>query len=143
MNSSRFPKGKFNAVIGKLYYQTSNKTVCLNVFLRYKETHVDLDAANDAHSGLVIFNRFSKMAKAMPSIPKPSYYSFDSINGRLFDSAGIAWSPSNPEYDPGPRLLLSHLDHLSRPLLRMEALTRHRLRHLSKSIDHPQSQKLL
>src|SRR5882762_2347907 len=102
MNSSRFPKGKFNAVIGKLYYQTSNKTVCLNVFLRYKETHVDLDAANDAHSGLVIFNRFSKMAKAMPSIPKPSYYSFDSINGRLFDSAGIAWSPSNPEYDPGP-----------------------------------------
>src|SRR5882762_2347908 len=41
-----------------------------------------------------------------------------------------------------PRLLLSHLDHLSRPLLRMDALTRHRLRHLSKSIDHPQSQRI-
>ena len=42
------------------------------------------------------------MARTMPSRPKPTYYSFDAVDGRLLNSSGIAWSPSNPEYDPGP-----------------------------------------
>jgi hypothetical protein len=42
------------------------------------------------------------MAHAMASVPNPTYYSFNAINGHFFDSSGIAWSPSNPEYDPGP-----------------------------------------
>ena len=61
-----------------------------------------IDAANDAHSGFIIYSRFTAMAQIMPSAPKSVYYSFDAINGRLLDSSGVPWSPSNPEYDPGP-----------------------------------------
>jgi hypothetical protein len=63
---------------------------------------MNIDAANDAHSGFVIYSRLTAMAQIMPSVPKCTYYSFDAINGRLLDSSGLAWSPSNPEYDPGP-----------------------------------------
>ncbi|KIM85515.1 hypothetical protein PILCRDRAFT_367306 [Piloderma croceum F 1598] len=61
-------------------------------------------AANDAHSGFVIFNRFAAMAHVMDSVPNPTYYSFNAINGCLLDSSGVPWNPSNPEYDPGPPL---------------------------------------
>jgi hypothetical protein len=101
-NNSRCPKEKFNVVIGKLSYQHFNNTVCLTIISDGSETHDNVDAANDAHSGFVIFNRFAAMAQAMDSVPNPNYYSFNTINGHFLDSSGIAWSPSNPEYDPGP-----------------------------------------
>jgi hypothetical protein len=102
MKISRFPKEKSSAVIGKLDYQKSNRTVCLGIFSNGMESHDNVDAANDAHSGFIIFNRFARMAQTMPSVPRPSYYSFDAVDGHLYDSLGIAWSPCNPDYDPGP-----------------------------------------
>jgi hypothetical protein len=64
-------------------------------------------AANDAHSGFVIYCRFAKMAREMRLPPKPVYYSFDTINGLLYEPsstpwAPVTWAPVNPRYDPGP-----------------------------------------
>jgi len=39
----------------------------------------------------------------MNPTPKEIYYSFDCINGRLYEpSSNFTWSPHNPDYDPGP-----------------------------------------
>lgn len=60
-------------------------------------------AANDAHSGLIVFTRFADMAKVMESEPKRLYYTFDAIEGLLLQpSSTDKWVAANPEYDPGP-----------------------------------------
>ncbi|KAF7982105.1 hypothetical protein HWV62_30437 [Athelia sp. TMB] len=62
-------------------------------------------AANDAHSGLIVFERLSAMAQAMSPAPKRAYFSFDAINGTLLhtsSAARVPWMAANPEYDPGP-----------------------------------------
>ncbi|KAF8898405.1 ribonuclease H-like domain-containing protein [Infundibulicybe gibba] len=59
-------------------------------------------AANDAHSGLMLHAILSGLAESMKVPPKPVYYSFHAICGNLYDSSGVQWTPSNPDYDPGP-----------------------------------------
>jgi len=57
-------------------------------------------AANDAHSALIVYSKFVKMARNMAVAPNPVYYSFDAINGLLCKSSGAPWSPVNPNYNP-------------------------------------------
>ncbi|KAH9845979.1 hypothetical protein C2E23DRAFT_891314 [Lenzites betulinus] len=46
----------------------------------------------------------------MSPIPQPLWYSFDTINGMLYQpSSGVVWHPYNPYYDPGPLPLPAHL----------------------------------
>ena len=62
-----------------------------------------LDAANDCHAGLVLYNRLAEMAAAMSPVPHRVWYSFDTISGMLYQpSSGVVWHPFNPYYDPGP-----------------------------------------
>ena len=42
------------------------------------------------------------MAQSMATIPKPVYYKFDAVRGRLCEPSGMHWAPFNPNYDPGP-----------------------------------------
>ncbi|TFK57491.1 ribonuclease H-like protein [Heliocybe sulcata] len=61
-------------------------------------------AANDAHSGWLIYTRLIAMADAIEPKPLEVYYTFDVSQGRLYDpgSKSLPWSPMNPNYDPGP-----------------------------------------
>ncbi|RDB28430.1 Werner Syndrome-like exonuclease [Hypsizygus marmoreus] len=59
-------------------------------------------AGNDAHAGFVIYERLAAMALSMEKIPKPAYYSFDAVRGRLCEPSGMHWMSYNPDYDPGP-----------------------------------------
>lgn len=109
MKSSRFLREKFNEVTGKLHCPQCNKTVSLRHMLERLDNLIigKTDAANDAHSGFVIYCRFAKMAREMRLPPKPVYYSFDTINGLLYEPsstpwAPVTWAPVNPRYDPGP-----------------------------------------
>lgn len=42
------------------------------------------------------------MAQSMATIPKPVYYKFDAVRGRLCEPSGMYWAAFNPDYDPGP-----------------------------------------
>jgi len=105
-------KGRYNDPIGlarlTAYYEDRN-------LLKGKITRSNWEAnplselqqeyaANDAHAGYVLYVRLLAMLHAMPKgkVPKPSYYSFDAIRGRLCEPSGIMWNPYNPAYDPGP-----------------------------------------
>jgi len=59
-------------------------------------------AANDAHSGFIIYCKFAEMAQAMAVAPKSIYYSFNAVDGLLCEPSGTPWAPVNPDYDPGP-----------------------------------------
>lgn len=59
-------------------------------------------ASNDAHAGYVIYNTLLMKAQLMTTIPKPVYYTFDAVRGRLCEPSGMYWCAFNPEYDPGP-----------------------------------------
>jgi hypothetical protein len=60
------------------------------------------DAANDAHSGLLIYTRLAALLSTLPTTPLPTYYTFDLVSGYLATPTGAQWFPSNPDYDPGP-----------------------------------------
>lgn len=60
------------------------------------------DASNDAHAGYVIYNTLLMKGQLMTTIPKPVYYTFDAVRGRLCEPSGMYWCAFNPEYDPGP-----------------------------------------
>jgi len=59
-------------------------------------------ASNDAHAGYVLYQRLIYMANAMEKVPKPVYYTFDAVRGRLCEPTGMHWNSYNPDYDPGP-----------------------------------------
>ncbi|KAF9459441.1 ribonuclease H-like domain-containing protein, partial [Collybia nuda] len=59
-------------------------------------------AGNDAHSGYIIYEKLIAMSNLMPIPPKPVYYTFDAVRGRLCEPSGIHWFAFNPDYDPGP-----------------------------------------
>ncbi|OJT14022.1 Werner Syndrome-like exonuclease [Trametes pubescens] len=60
-------------------------------------------AANDSHAGLTLYTRLSAMATTMDPVPQTVWYTFDTINGFLYQpSSGTVWHPFNPYYDPGP-----------------------------------------
>ncbi|EPQ60975.1 ribonuclease H-like protein, partial [Gloeophyllum trabeum ATCC 11539] len=59
-------------------------------------------AANDAHSGFIIYTKLIAMAELVQPKPLPLYYTFDVSEGLLVDTSGQPWSPMNPNYDPGP-----------------------------------------
>ena len=62
-----------------------------------------LDAANDCHAGLVLYNRLIDMTTALSHTPEKFWYTFDTIMGLQYQpSSGILWHPYNPYYDPGP-----------------------------------------
>ena len=59
---------------------------------------VILDAANDAHCGLMVFHSLLAIADKMESdlLPDPSYYSFDVIGQRTVNVNGDTWLPCSP-----------------------------------------------
>ncbi|GLB36431.1 putative 3'-5' exonuclease [Lyophyllum shimeji] len=59
-------------------------------------------ASNDAHAGFVLYSRLMSMVNAMEKAPKPVYYTFDAVRGRLCEPTGMHWNCYNPDYDPGP-----------------------------------------
>ncbi|KZT19395.1 ribonuclease H-like protein [Neolentinus lepideus HHB14362 ss-1] len=61
-------------------------------------------AANDAHSGWLMYTRLIALADTVEPKPLQVYYTFDVSQGRLYDpgSTSLPWSPTNPNYDPGP-----------------------------------------
>ncbi|KAI6136857.1 ribonuclease H-like domain-containing protein [Pisolithus sp. B1] len=60
-------------------------------------------AANDAHSAYTIYVRLQEMAQTMIPSPHPDWYSFSCVGGDLYDRLSrFAWTPTNPNYDPGP-----------------------------------------
>ncbi|KAI0823109.1 ribonuclease H-like domain-containing protein, partial [Trametes gibbosa] len=60
-------------------------------------------AANDAYAGLTLYTRLAAMATTMSSAPQAVWYTFDTVNGILYEpSSGVLWRPHNPFYDPGP-----------------------------------------
>ncbi|KAI0639038.1 ribonuclease H-like domain-containing protein [Trametes polyzona] len=60
-------------------------------------------AANDCHAGLTLYTRLAAMAATMSPVPQTVWYTFDTINGFLYQpSSGTVWHPFNPYYDPGP-----------------------------------------
>jgi hypothetical protein len=61
-----------------------------------------LDAANDSHSGLAIYDVLIQKALNLTPRAEPEWFSFDAINGVLRDRQGYQWFPFNPHYDPGP-----------------------------------------
>jgi hypothetical protein len=97
-------KEKLLEAIGNLCLALRNKNVCLiiyNVFLGPHSRYIT-DACNDAHAGYVIYNKLMLMAQSMTTIPKPVYYKFDAVRGRLCEPSGMFWPAFNPDYDPGP-----------------------------------------
>ncbi|KIK26590.1 hypothetical protein PISMIDRAFT_8928 [Pisolithus microcarpus 441] len=60
-------------------------------------------AANDAHAAYTIYIRLQEMAQTMIPSPHLDWYSFSCVGGDMFDRLGhSAWTPTNPNYDPGP-----------------------------------------
>lgn len=92
------------AATGRVDCPTCNKIVsdvdCSSVL---SDSYVHLaDAANDAHAGLIIYERLMAMRESMVVVPKAVYYTFDAVRGRLCEPSGAQWSAYNPNYDPGP-----------------------------------------
>lgn len=55
-----------------------------------------LDAANDAHSALMIYAKLLAEATRMPEPPPPSLYTFDVIRKVAQHPTGEVWGPRNP-----------------------------------------------
>jgi hypothetical protein len=76
--------------------------MCLNA-----DSSLSLDAANDCHSGLTIYNVLSPLVETINPKPLPAYYSFDVFQGYPYQPTAslqpaMLWQPHNPFYDPGP-----------------------------------------
>ncbi|KAH9836533.1 uncharacterized protein C8Q71DRAFT_46832 [Rhodofomes roseus] len=59
-------------------------------------------AANDSHSGYILYCRLAAMAAAMFPPPLIPWYTFDFIGRALNPESGMEWVMANPNYDPGP-----------------------------------------
>lgn len=57
-----------------------------------------IDAANDAHCGLMVFHSLLAIANGMESdlLPDPTYYSFDVIGQKVLNANGDTWLPCSP-----------------------------------------------
>lgn len=60
-----------------------------------------LDAANDSHSALAIYQVLIQQALNLTPQLEPECFTFDAIDGILRDDQGRPWFPFNPHYDPG------------------------------------------
>ncbi|TFY70078.1 hypothetical protein EVJ58_g59 [Rhodofomes roseus] len=95
---SSFPE-KLSEVLGSPQYVKAGVAI--------KETPADQcilqqDAANDSHSGYILYCRLAAMAAAMFPPPLIPWYTFDFIGRALNPESGMEWVMANPNYDPGP-----------------------------------------
>lgn len=103
-SSDTFQKVTLKEVIGKWNYPRGNKNVSVLVALSAGKdvlTPVSLDAANDSHSALVIYQVLMQQAPNLTPRAQPECFTFDAIDGVLRDDQGRSWIPFNPHYDPG------------------------------------------
>jgi hypothetical protein len=101
-----FQKVTFKEVIGKWNFPRGNKNVSVLVApsagkdVLTPDT-VYLDAANDSHSALAIYQVLGQQAPNVTPREEPECFTFDAIDGTLRDDLGRPWYPFNPHYDPG------------------------------------------
>lgn len=62
---------------------------------------LSLDAANDSHSALAIYQVLLRLAPNLTPRAEPDCFTFSAIDGVLRDDQGRPWYPFNPHYDPG------------------------------------------
>ncbi|KAK7694245.1 hypothetical protein QCA50_001425 [Cerrena zonata] len=97
---SRLCETYFNLALNKGRVQRSNWTNVLS------EAQLEY-AANDCHSGYMIYTRLLQRLPAVVPPPERKYYTFDCLDGYLHspcmsNETGLLWEPWNPNYDPGP-----------------------------------------
>ncbi|KAI0080064.1 ribonuclease H-like protein [Panus rudis PR-1116 ss-1] len=96
---SRLCEHYFQAALSKGRVQRSDWSAYL------KDNQVEY-AANDCHSGFMLYKRLMRMLPFVTPVPQRIYFTFDCMYGYLYepsiDQPAKLWQPHNPFYDPGP-----------------------------------------